>query len=181
MQNETVARRYAVAVFSLAKDAGQVERVGRDLREASSTIAADADAARFFVSPVIDRAEKAKVIERTFAGEVSEIALHTLLLLVRKRREALLRPIVAEYDKLALAESGREALEIESAREMPQGEVDALVGRLERIYGKKFEVTRRVNSGLLGGVRITMGDRRIDGTVAGRIDDLARTLMTSTN
>jgi F0F1-type ATP synthase delta subunit len=32
---------------------------------------------------------------------------------------------------------------------------------------------------LLGGLRITMGDRRIDGSVAGRLDDLARDLMTS--
>ena len=141
--------------------------------------AADPDAGRFFVSPVVDRAEKAKVVAGVFEGRVSDIALHTLLLLVHKRREALLAPIVVEYDKLALADAGRERLDIQSAQEMQPAEADALVARLEKIYNKTFSVTRRVNPALLGGLRITMGDRRIDGSVAGRLDDLARDLMTS--
>ncbi len=62
---------------------------------------------------------------------------------------------------------------------MQPAEADALVARLEKIYNKTFAVTRRVNPALLGGLRITMGDRRIDGSVAGRLDDLARDLMTS--
>jgi F-type H+-transporting ATPase subunit delta len=179
MQNEKVARRYATAIFSLAKDAGRIDAVGRGLHSAADAIGADADAGRFFVSPVIDRAEKANVIAATFEGKVDEIVLHTLLLLVRKRREALLAPIVVEYDKLHLAESGRDSLEIQSARELRPEELNALVSRLERIYGKTFQVTRRVNPALLGGVRIAMGDRSIDGTIAGRLDDLARDLMTS--
>lgn len=179
MQNETVSRRYAVAIFSLAKESGRVDVVGKDLHAAAAAIAADPDAGRFFVSPVVDRAEKAKVVAGVFEGRVSDIALHTLLLLVHKRREALLGPIVVEYDKLALADAGRERLDIQSAQEMQPAEADALVARLEKIYNKTFAVTRRVNPALLGGLRITMGDRRIDGSVAGRLDDLARDLMTS--
>jgi F-type H+-transporting ATPase subunit delta len=180
MQNETVARRYAVAVFSLAKDGGAVDAVGRDLHVVADAIVADPDALRFFVSPVIDREEKAKVIARVFEAKVGEIVLHTLLLLVRKRREALLRAIVAEYDKLQLAGKGLEPLEIVSAREMPPAEVDVVVQRLARAYGKTFKVTRRVDPSLLGGVRITMGDDvRIDGSIAGRLDELARDLSTN--
>jgi F-type H+-transporting ATPase subunit delta len=180
MQNETVARRYATAVFSLAKERGKVEAVGRDLHAAAGAIAADPDAARFFVSPVIDRAVKAKVVQDVFEGKLDEISLHTLLLLVRKRREALLRPIVAEYDKLQLADSGRAPLEIVSARELAPQEMDELVVRLSRAYGKTFAVTRRVDPALLAGVRITMGDRRIDGSLAGRLDDLSRDLFATT-
>jgi F0F1-type ATP synthase delta subunit len=41
-------------------------------------------------------------------------------------------------------------------------------------------VTQRIDPTLLGGVRITMGDRRIDGSLAGRIDELARELFART-
>lgn len=178
MQNETVARRYATAVFSLAKESGKVEATGSELHAAANAIAAEADAARFFVSPVIDRTVKAKVIEGVFGDALGDIVLHTLLLLVRKRREALLRPIVAEYDKLQLADSGRAPLEIVSAREPAPGEMDELVARLSRAYARTFAVTRRVDPALLAGARITMGDRRIDGSIAGRLDELARDLFT---
>jgi F-type H+-transporting ATPase subunit delta len=52
-----------------------------------------------------------------------------------------------------------------------------MVSRLERLYGKSFDATLTVDPSLIGGVRITMGDRRIDGSIDGRLEDLARTLF----
>lgn len=177
MQNETVARRYAIAIFSLAKERKAVDAVGRDLQAARAAILSNDDTRRFFTSPVIDRAKKTSVFAKAF-GAFHEVGLHSLLLLIRKRREALLGPIVAEYEKLALADTGREPLEITSARRLPPAELEQLVARLGRIYGKRFEVKQTIDPALLGGVRITMGDRRVDGTIAGRLDEFARELAT---
>lgn len=177
MANETVARRYATAIFSLAKDSDSVESVGRDLRESYATISSDDTIRRFFISPVIDRGEKAKTIEAAFEPRVGLIALHTLLLLIRKRREALLGPILEQYEKLLLAEQQREPLEIASARPLEEAELDAIVARLSRKFGKSFEVTQKVEPEILGGVRITMRDRYVDGSIAGRLDELSRLLF----
>jgi len=54
-----------------------------------------------------------------------------------------------------------------------------LVARLAARYNTTFDVTQTVDPQLIGGVRITMGDKRIDGTVAGRLDDIARMLSTN--
>jgi F-type H+-transporting ATPase subunit delta len=177
MQNETVARRYAIAIFSLAKERHAIDAVGNDLRIARSLMQSNEDLRRFFTSPVIGRAQKTEVFAEAFKS-FHEVALHSVLLLIRKRREGLLVPIVAEYEKLALADTGREPLEITSARPVSQPELDEMVARLERIYRKRFEVKQTVRPELLGGVRITMGDRRVDGTIAGRLDDFARELST---
>ena len=177
MQTETLARRYATAIFSLAKAANAIPAVGRDLGTAADAIYGTDDARRFYLSPVFGRKKKEDVLLGVFGGKLGDVALHSLLLLVRKRREALLRPIVAEYDKLALRDAGKEPLEIVSARELAPNELNNIVVRLSRSYGKTFDVTQRIDPSLLGGVRITMGDRRIDGSLAGRIDELARELF----
>ena len=75
MQNETVARRYAAAVLSLASEAGAIEQVGANLRTVSEAIFGDVEARRFFLSPVFDRKQKALVLARMFEGHLAEIAL----------------------------------------------------------------------------------------------------------
>jgi len=177
MANEKLARRYAVAIFSLATERGAVDRVGEDLAQIAATIRENAMFADFFVAPTVDRRAKDRVFTQAFGASVDEIALHALLLLVRKHREALLDAIVAEYRKLQLAGRGAEALTVTSARELSPAELAQMVARLEQLYRKKFEVTQVVDPKLIGGVRILMGDRRIDGTVSGRLESLARELF----
>ena len=177
MADETVARRYALAVFQLASEAGAVDGVGKDLHTIGSAIYDDESTKGFFLSPVIDRKEKARVLEAAFGGKSHEIALHTLLLLVRKRREALLREVVRQYAALEMEGRGAEPLELTSAKELTKDELRSLVDRLEKTYGKKFDVRQKVDPSLIGGVRIMMGDRRVDGSVEGRLEELTRTLF----
>jgi F-type H+-transporting ATPase subunit delta len=179
MAGETLARRYAQAVFDLASEGHKVAEVGRDLRVAWDAMQEEESVVRFFYAPVIDRAEKQKVLLDAFRGKVEEIALHTLLLLVRKRRERLLPELVRQYGILEQRARGVETIVVRSARRLPADELKSLVERLSKIYGKTFEVQQFVEPNLLGGVRIRLGDVAIDGTVSGKLDELRRTLLSS--
>jgi F-type H+-transporting ATPase subunit delta len=177
MANETLARRYATAVFSLAQDRKVVAKVGADLAALCDTIYADPLAAAFFTAPIVDRYRKERALTAVFDGKVDVVALHSMLLLVRKHRESLLRELVAQYRILERRSRGAEPLTVTTAKTLSSEELRAMVARLEKLYGKTFEVTQHVDADLIGGARITMGDRRIDGTIAGRLEELSRTLF----
>lgn len=178
MPDETLARRYATAIFQLATDANAVPAVGHDLHTFVAALAADEDVDRFFRSPVVDRTEKTAVIGQAF-DKLHELALHAILLLIRKRRESLAPEIVHQYDVLEREARGAQTLRVTSARELSKAELDAIVARLTASYKTPLDVTQTVDKDLIGGIRLTIGDKRIDGTIAGRLDDLARALSTN--
>lgn len=176
MVNRTLARRYAVAIAALAREQNAVDRVTADLNVLAAAVGGPVRVREFYESPVVDRPSKERMLLEIFDGKVHPIALHALLLLVRKRRESLLRAIVEEYISLERAARGVETLTLESARTLDRAEYARLVSQLEEHYKKKFEVTEVVDPELIGGLRIVMGDRRIDASVSGRLSALAREL-----
>jgi F-type H+-transporting ATPase subunit delta len=178
MPNETLARRYATAIFGLASESDKVRPVQHDLHTFVETLAADDRVRRFFRSPVVDRKEKEHIVAEGFS-RLDAIALHAILLLIRKRRESLVDEIVRQYDVLERESRGAQPLRVTSARKLAQSELDAIVSRLSQTYGTPFDVTQAVDPSLIGGVRITIGDRVADGTVAGKLDDIARLLSSN--
>ena len=177
MPNQRLARRYAAAIFSLAEEQGKVESIGSDLESANTILRSDPRLRRFFLAPIVDSAEKTRALLEAFEHRIDETALHVLLLLVRKRREGLLGEILTEYRSLALVGRGREPLVVTSARPLDKPELARLVARLSERYGKAFEVREEVDAGLIGGLNLRMGDNRIDGSCAGRLEELAAALF----
>ena len=61
---------------------------------------------------------------------------------------------------------------VQTATPLSAAQASALAARLEQGYGRKISINQVVEPKLLGGVRITVGDDVIDGTVRARLDDL---------
>ncbi|MGH7737139.1 MAG: ATP synthase F1 subunit delta [Candidatus Tyrphobacter sp.] len=179
MVSRTLARRYAIALYGVNSERGGIERTGESLSRMTDAIDADDAARAFFLAPTIDRNDKERALAAVFEGRVDEVALHAVLLLVRKHRERLLHLVLEEYRALEKSGAGVEMLTIASARPLGPKEISDVRKRLERVFGRRFEPRVLTDPTLVGGVRVALGDRVIDGTIAGRIDELARTLRSA--
>lgn len=174
---ESIAKRYTDAVFTLARECNEIQRVGDDLAAVAGILVRDERAREFFASPVVQREEKTKAVIATFEGRVHEITLHLLLLLVRKRRESLIASIAEQYAAALREEHGETPLAVVSARALSQSALAGLKARLDGIFGKNFQVSQRVDPTLIGGLQLQFGDRRYDGSIDGRLTALASQLL----
>ena len=116
--------------------------------------------------------DKARLVERLLAGKSSEAAAVILDHLVRtprgRRIGALLRNAASEV----AAAAGRSLATVTTAREIPAGQLDRLRIGLEQQYGRSLQLQQIVDPAVLGGLRVSIGDDNIDGTVRSKFTDL---------
>jgi F-type H+-transporting ATPase subunit delta len=177
LANERLARRYATAIFALAREAQILDAIGTELLATNTILESDSEFRTFFRSPMVSRNAKITALSSAFEGRIHTITLHTLFLLVQKRREFIFSDIVRAYESLLREARGREALTITSARQLGSEELAMLVERMGVSYKTTFETRQEVDPRLIGGLRLRIGDRSIDGSVSGRIEALAATLF----
>ena len=72
MANETLARRYALAVFQLAQQSGRIDAVGNDLSTIGRAVGEDPATREFFVSPIVDRDDTQRALASPAAQRLAE-------------------------------------------------------------------------------------------------------------
>jgi F-type H+-transporting ATPase subunit delta len=80
--------------------------------------------------------------------------------------------VLKDYQSLIRLEIQKRQATVESAVEIDQGLKDKIVANLRSRYGDDVTVSYKLNSDLLGGLRIKIGDDVWDGSVRQRLNRL---------
>lgn len=177
MLKETIGRRYSAALFALAKEAGTVDTTVGELDTFVAALDKDPAVREFFMSPVVDRAQKVEFFERGLRGRLAELTYNFLVLLIRKRRENLIETIAKQMHELQDAEAGRSMAQIATPTPLTPEEVADLARRLSNVYKRPIIAKPRVDASLLGGVVVQMGDHYVDASVSGKLEEVRRHLL----
>lgn len=177
MLNLQLVRKYAKAIFEIAQEEDKLVEYGDELKAARDGIDAVPQAIEFFSNPQVDPKLKKELLQKCFAKELSKNVYHFMLLLVDKHRFSLFPAIVDEYR--ALSNDARRILiaDVTTAAPATKKQQKAIADKLEQVTGKKVELRLHENKALIGGVIVKIGDRRIDGSVAGRLETMKRKLL----
>ena len=116
MLNLQLARKYSTAVFELAQDENKLEEYGKELSAVSQAVSSNADLEGFLVNPQIQRETKKNVLTKLFKDDLSKTVFNFLMLLVDKRREALIAEIATEYQALSNRARGIVIADITTAK-----------------------------------------------------------------
>lgn len=174
---DTVAKRYACALFEIALEGNKVEVIDAEA-EVLEEVFADSQVMAFLNSPRIPDATKKGVIDKLLADKFDKTLINLLKLLVDKKRTSSLPAILRYFDILTDQHRGVEVVTIVSAVELDAGQQAQIVEQLKRFseYGN-LEVKTEVNKGVLGGVKVRLGDNLvIDGTLSSKLKQMKEKL-----
>jgi len=172
MAQETVAKRYAEALYELAGKEGLEDRIGGELARLEGLWRALPELEKFLVHPLIPREAKERVVEALTDG-MHPYVHNLLLLLVRKGRVALL-PLIGDQFLEAGEEQGKLVhVLLRIARDLSEGELSRLRARLEKALGKPVALSLERAPELLAGAELVIAGRRLDASVRGKLARLA--------
>jgi F-type H+-transporting ATPase subunit delta len=175
-----VAQRiYANALFEAAKERGRLEPVREELQDFTQALADVPELRALLENPQLDARVRGEALAAVL-GDADELVRNFLLLVSEKGRADELDEIVREFEALVAAEEGILDVELTTAVELSDAEVEKILRQIEQVSGRKLRATRQVDQSLVGGFVLRAGSHRVDASVRGRLQRLQRELKGAT-
>ncbi len=170
----TIARPYADAAFALAREESTLPQWSDALSRLSQVMASE-EAGSLVDNPRLSPVKVATLIADA-AGTLSPTQRNFVQLLAENERLSVLPQIAEQFQSLRHRADGTLDAVIESAYPLTDDQIDGIRATLEEKYGRKVQARAEVESDLIGGVCIRMGDEVIDASVRGKLARLAASL-----
>lgn len=171
-----VAKRYARALFSAAVQGNVVESVEADLDGIARVLEHNSEFAGFLHNPRVSREDKARILDTLFADRVTALTLRVMRLMLDKRRETEIPGLRAEFARLRRERGQVLYAQVTSSVELTDAQKTNLVSKLEAKSGKRVEAEYRLDSSLMGGIKVALGNYVLDGSIKGSLGRLRDTL-----
>ncbi len=173
----SLAGRYASALFELAAENGTVTAVETDLEGLAAALTDSAELRAVTTNPELSRSQQAAAIKGV-AGHLglSELTQNFLGVLAGNRRLSALPDMIRAFLMIAAAQRGEVTADIASAHPLSVEQLSALKDKLTAREGRTVKVNPSVDPELLGGLVVTIGSQRIDGSIRTRLNSLAQAM-----
>jgi F-type H+-transporting ATPase subunit delta len=170
---EEIARVYADALFEAARDKDRLDQIHDQLGEFTDALAANRDLQVFFFSPYFSSAEKRDGIAKSISGADPEL-VNFLELLAEKHRMPVIFRIRRRFDELWAKAKRRLEVALTSAVELDQGVVDQVREAVERQTDRTIDLTAEVDSDILGGLVLRVGNMVLDASLRSKLEKLRK-------
>jgi F-type H+-transporting ATPase subunit delta len=159
-----VAKKYATALFLLARERKLEDTMWADLSALGQVFKADRRLLKVIAAPQIPDEDKHKLVRTVLTG-AHEAVLHFMLFVIDKGRTEHIPRIIEMYGQLLDEARGVVEADITSAVTLNDDEVSRIVQKLEKLSGKKVRHRVQVDPEILGGVIVIIGGEIIDQSV----------------
>ena len=170
----TIARPYAEALFRVAKDgrASTPLNAWSELVNEMAQVAAHPDVQALAHNPKMSDQMVADTLLAAVKSPMNAEAKNFVNMLVENGRVTLLPEIGVQFLALKNAEEGAADAAITSAFELSSTQVADLLATLEKRFGRKLNPSVAVDSTLIGGVRVVVGDEVLDTSVRAKLQKM---------
>lgn len=161
------------AHVAAADAAGSLDTVETELFEAQGLIDHERELRAILSDRTVPSDRKATLIATIFEGKVAPATL-ALIRQAAVGRTGSFDAVLARFADQVAARRNRTLAEVRSAAALSDGELERLASALSAKYGHPVHLNTIVDPTIVGGLKVSIGDDVIDGSIAGRLEDARR-------
>ena len=171
--SQSIAGRYAQAVFDIAKEDGGLDALAQQTEDLGSALKDSADLRALISSPIYTRDDQSRAIAALSQRMgLSPVLANTLQLMARNRRLFVLPQLARQLQALIAEERGEVTAEVTSAVALTDDQQTRLRDTLAQKSGKKVKLNTRVDEALIGGMIVKLGSQMIDSSIRSKLASL---------
>ena len=171
----TIARPYAEAAFRLAREK-QAFGPWSEMLRLLDVVVRDERVARCIGDPNVSGQQLESLVLGVCGEQLDGAGRNFVQVLIDNDRLAVMPAIVGLFEQLKREHEGVLEVQIFSAFAIDDAQVDLLVKKLESKYQRKVRAEVSIDTQLIGGVKIVVGDTVFDATVRSKLDAMSAAL-----
>ena len=172
-----IAKRYAKALFDLAQEENLLSSFQVQIKEFAAIYIENLELREFIDSQGVPGAAKIEFFNKLLGGKCHQYIIHFLSLLIDKKRERHLQDIFSEFN--SLCNDYFDVLEgtIYSTKLLSNDQINNIEKSIETKLGKKVELINKLDSSLIGGLKVVVGDTVFDNSLQHKMEALKKELL----
>lgn len=173
----TVEDIYGLALVEMAAQAGTLDAMAAEVDELAELLARQPELMKLLANRVLGTSKRAGSIERLFKGQISDLLYNFIQTVNRKGRLDKLPGILASFSRIVDQRNGIVDVDLYVASQMSREALDELGQKIGTAIDRNVILNQKVDDNLIGGLKLRVGDRLIDGSIATQLKILERKIV----
>ncbi|MBQ3215991.1 MAG: ATP synthase F1 subunit delta [Oscillospiraceae bacterium] len=167
---------YGQALYDLAMSEGLSGKILEELEALRQSFESEPDYIRLLSTPNLPKEERCQILDKGFRGKIQPYLLNFMKILTEKGYMRHFSDCCAAYRDCYNRDNGILPVRVVTAVALSAKQQKRLSEKLAAITGKRIDLNLRIDPQVLGGIRLDYDGKRLDDTVAHRLDAIRNVL-----
>ena len=168
------ALRYAKAILNFSVEQQKEVQVNNDMQLIAETIEQSKDLQLLLSSPILKSDIKKATLKEIFGDKISTISYKAIDLLIENKRLNILEIVAKKYKVLFDELKGIQLAKVTTAIPLTDVLKKQVLAKVKELTGKEATLQNIVNTDIIGGFILRVGDIQYDASVANKLQVLKR-------
>ncbi len=172
------SERYSRALYEVAKEAKELERVETDIKTFQNIIKESSELNNFFHNPTLSIENQNNVINLLSEKlDISKNLKNFFFVLIEKRRIFFIEKILDSFLKLCMSKRGELKASLISSKDLSENELESISRDISSSMGSTIRLDYKIDKELIGGLKLQLGSFMIDTSIKNKLKKIEQRML----